>query len=292
MRGVLIALLLVATVAAGGTIAAAKPRPAADLSVAIAAAADPVGVGQTAEWTVTVANRGPSRATSVVLALRTAGGAESVAASGPACGSTGATTVTCRLEALRKGARVAVALQAKATATDSLTTSASVSTKTRDPHRGNNAASHPIRVLGPDSVQGHGVRPTYRPGGGSPFRVSVDVDATSAFDGTDATGTFATLYPNGDPELRGHVICLTVAGNRAMLGGIIDFASGSNVALTPPGSGVLLSITDNGDPGVGHDTEVSYIGTPVDDARLCKLGDQSLELPLTDGNFAVHDEQP
>jgi hypothetical protein len=120
--------------------------------------------------------------------------------------------------------------------------------------------------------------------------VSVDVDASSAFDGSDAQGTFATQYPRGDPYLRGHVVCLTVQGNRAMVGGIVDTVAGSNPAANPVGSGVLFAITDNGSPGASRDTEVSYLD--VENARSCAIQDSGQEIALKDGDLAVHDEHP
>jgi hypothetical protein len=72
-------------------------------------------------------------------------------------------------------------------------------------------------------------------------------------DGDDATGTFWTKYPA--LELRGHVVCLGVSGNRASVGAVVDETS--SPATNPVGSNVHLGITDNGAPGAGRDLEVT-----------------------------------
>ena len=56
--------------------------------------------------------------------------------------------------------------------------------------------------------------------------------------------------------------------------------------------GVLLAFTDNGEPGVGLDTQVTYptAGNPT----VCPvpLFEYQPELPLIDGNYVVRDVQP
>ena len=79
------------------------------------------------------------------------------------------------------------------------------------------------------------------------------------------------------------------AGNRASVGGIVEQ---SNEPQYPPGHPIQLAFTDNGDPGAGKDTQVTYPG--VDKASPCPVplfADQP-ELPLIDRNYVVHDVQP
>ena len=285
----LTALALAVALASAPTALTGLTKARADLAVRLAETPDPVGIGRAVTYTLTVTNAGPSRASAPILAMALPSGAEVGSVIGRSCASGGG-KVTCKLPSLRKGARVVVKIEAKATAVGSLAASATVSAKTSDPRRRNNSATQTTRVLGLDTVTGHGARPVFNPFGPSPFRVSVDIDASSAFDGTDAAGTFATRYPNGDPDLRGRVVCLTVSGNRAMIGGIVESASGSNPGANPPGSGVLLAVTDNGEPGPGQDTEISYLG--VENARSCAIQEAGSELALTEGNFTVHDERP
>jgi hypothetical protein len=109
-------------------------------------------------------------------------------------------------------------------------------------------------------------------------------------------GTFLTRYPVGawfqsGLEVRGEVVCLTVAGNRASVGGVVQE---SNDGRWPAGTGVWLAITDNGQPGAGRDTQLTYMGSEVN-PRICTIPVQQNEFPeavLADGDFVVHDERP
>jgi hypothetical protein len=246
----------------GGTATSAV-KPAADLRIAITDAPDPASVGRNVTYTITVRNAGPAVAKRVVV-----------------------TTPSGRrkLGTLRRGAKTVARVMAAPASTGSRSFRASVSSTTRDPRHTNNSASATTRVLDLDTVNGHGVRPVYRSGDPS-LAATIDLDASSAYDGSGATGTFATRYPGGDPDVSGHVVCLAVAGNRAMVGGIIDRPSGPNASLTPPGTAVLFAITDNGD----RDTELTFF---VLVSQGCGVQDAIPEIPLTEGNFSVHDELP
>jgi uncharacterized repeat protein (TIGR01451 family) len=265
-----------------GLTAPAKARPGADLAVALTDAPDPVGVGKTVTYTITVKNAGPGRATGVAVTAVLPTGLELESASNP-CASVGS-SVVCKLGTIRKRSKSMVRVIAKATTPGSLSPSAKVTAKTADPHRRNNSASQTTKIAGLDSVKGAGVRPAFQT---PTLAVTVEVDAISAFNGEDASGTFATRYGQSALILRGRVVCLTIAGNRAMVGGVVET---SNTPVNPVGSGVLLAFTDNGEPGAGRDTEVSYLG--IEDPRTCALGDPTREIALTEGNFIVHDEQP
>jgi Domain of unknown function DUF11 len=246
----------------GGTAPGAA-QPAADLSVSVSDAPDPVSVGSKVTYTITVRNAGPSIAREMVLTL-----------SGPPSRRLVGT--------IRKGGKAVVRVVARPAAIGSLPVNIRVTAKTRDPRRRNNSAVETTRVIGLDTVQGHGVRPVF----GSPVgSVSVDLDARSAHDGSDPAGTFNTRYPNGDPDLRGRVVCLAVSGNKAMVGGIVESVSGSNPNASPVGSGVLFAVTDNG----GRDTELTFL---VLTFQGCGVQDAIPELPLSEGDFSVHDEEP
>src|SRR6266545_3974931 len=131
-------------------------------------------------------------------------------------------------------------------------------------------------------IRGTGVRPTA--GGGPRPPVTIEVDAISGPHGDDPTGTFWTKYPSF--ELRGRVVCLTISGNRASVGGIVEQTSSS--ATNPVGSTVHLGITDNGEPGAGRDLEVTYLQMQA--AEICPVPLQETpEILLIDGNFVVHD---
>lgn len=246
----------------GGTATGAA-RPAADLGISISDAPDPASVGRKVTYTITVRNAGPTVAKGVVVTMPSG---------------------RRNLGSLRRGARVVVRAVVVPAATGSASVRASVTSKTRDPRRANNAATAMTRVIGIDTVRGHGARPVYQSGDPT-LMATIDVDASSAHDGTGATGMFATSYPGGDPDVSGHVVCLAVSGNRAMVGGIIDRASGPNAGVTPPGTAVLFAITDDGD----RDTELTFF---VLVSQGCGVQDAIPEIPLSEGNFTVHDEQP
>jgi hypothetical protein len=55
---------------------------------------------------------------------------------------------------------------------------------------------------------------------------------------------------------------------------------------------VLLAFTDNGEPGVGLDTQVTY--PTAENPTVCPvpLFEYQPELPLIDGNYVVRDVQP
>jgi hypothetical protein len=244
----------------GGTATSAV-KPAADLKIAVLDAPDPASVGGKVTYTVTVRNAGPAVAKRIVL-----------------------TTPSGRrkLGSLRRGAQTVVRVVVTPTETGTTSFRAGVTAATRDPRRANNSASATTRVLGRDTVTGHGARPVYQ-SGDPQLTATIDLDANSAYDGSGPTGTFVTRYPGGDPDVSGHVVCLAVSGNQAMVGGIIDRSSGPNATLTPPGTAVLFAITDKGD----RDTELTFF---VLVSQGCGVQDAIPEIPLTEGNFVVHDE--
>ena len=191
----------------------------------------------------------------------------------------------CAIGSLPPGATTTVTIAVRATTLGTLRLSVRASSPVRDARPKDNAASGAARVTEPDSVQGSGVRPTFGDGVRPP--VTNVVDAISGPSGTDATGTFRIRYPSF--ELTGRVVCLTVSGNRASVGGIIEQ---SNEPQYPLGGGVLLAFTDNGEPGVGLDTQVTY--PTAENPTVCPvpLFEYQPELPLIDGNYVVRDVQP
>jgi Domain of unknown function DUF11 len=246
----------------GGTAAGAG-RTVADLRISLTSAPDPASVGRALTYTITVRNAGPAVARRAVVSTT----------QGPR-----------PIGSIRPGARAVIRVVITPSETGSTSLQASVTSKTRDPRRANNSAKATTRVLGLDTVRGHAVRPVYQAGDPN-LTATIDLDASSAHDGTGARGTFTTRYPGGDPDVSGRVVCLAVSGNRAMVGGIIDRASGPNASVTPPGTAVLFAITDNGD----RDTELTFF---VLVSQGCGVQDAIPEIPLSEGNFTVHDEMP
>lgn len=259
-------------------------RPAADLHVAVSAAPSATRVGGTTTYSVTVANRGRARAERV--AARLTGGLDAVSVStsrGSCVGPTSALAVDCALGTLAPGARALVTIEARAGAEGTVTLSARVTSPTRDSRPRDNAAAVSTRVTPPDSVRGTATRPLF--GGRTPGLVLVEIDAIGAPLGGEPAGTFSTRYGPAW-ELRGTVVCVTVAGNRASVGGVVEY---STEPAYPVGSGVLFAFTDNG-PGL--DTQTSYLNQP--DPRKCPVPLFAVdhETPIDGGDFVVVDVTP
>ena len=279
----LLVVLGAAVVAAGASAGTAKPRPAADLHVTAAVVPTANRLGGTFISGAEIRNVGRRAAVGVVVTVEVAG--ELVFAPEPAAScERGAANYVCRLGTLRPGARVSLDFRTRATALGVLVLRARATSRTRDARPRDNAARASARVTEPDSVRGTGVRPTA--GGGPRPPVTIQVDAISGPAGDDAAGTFWTKYPAGF-ELRGRVVCLTVNGRRASVGGVVEETT---LPMTNPvGSTVHLGITDNGPPEAGPDLEVTYL--QMQDASSCPVPLQDFpEIPLISGDFTVQDE--
>lgn len=260
-------------------------RPAADLRVSVSAAPTATRVGGTTTYSVTVANRGRLRAERVVVRIAGAVEAISVSTTRGTCPSPATPlSVECVLGALAPDAGVVVTIATRATAEGAASLSAVARSPTRDAKPRDNAAAITTLVTPPDSVRGRGTRPLF--GGRTAGLVIVEVDAIGAPRGGEAAGTFYTRYgPTG--ELRGTVVCLTVAGNRASVGGIVEQSAES---AFPVGSGVLFAFTDG---GPGSDTQISYLNQT--DPRTCPVplfAATAPEIAIDSGDFVVVDVSP
>lgn len=254
-------------------------EPVADMMVSVRESADPVYAPARIGYAVEVSNLGPQLAREVVLTLTLPAAPVSVEPSAGTCTSDGA-TVSCRLGTLPVGAQASLNAVLKPSEPGSLEVRAAVSSATRDLRRGNNSTSEATAVLAGDSVRGGGSRPAF----GGIGTVVTEVDAQSGPRGELAEGTFTLA---GNLVAQGRVICLTVSGNRATVRGIVE---ASPDPRSPPGTGVALLITDNGEPGAGRDTNLNLI--QVEDARSCPLDWPEVtapQIPLSDGDFVVQD---
>lgn len=277
---------LVVTVVADWAISARPPVP--DVGVSALAAPASVRLGSSATVGFTIRNAGPVAANVVTVTVTAPSGVtvEALSASAGRC-----TTSSCALGTIQPKATRRIQVTFKPSAVGTWAVTARVSSKTKDRKPANNKTVARARVVGDDTVTGSGSRS---------FRVSappvlVEVDAKSGPRGEDPSGTFLTRYPVGawlqsGVELRGEVVCLTVAGNRATVGGLVQQSSDTRY---PAGTNVLLVLTDNGSPGAGRDTQVTYFGTDVN-ARVCPSPYEGAgqEVALSDGDFTIHDEQP
>jgi hypothetical protein len=126
---------------------------AADLTVALTDAPDPVDRGGTLTYGATVTNAGPGGATNVTATVGLPAGAVFVGAAGTGwtCGELGG-TVTCTRPSLSVGAAPAVAIQVTvpvARGIPTLTATAAVTSSTPDPVPSNNGASTATAVVQP-----------------------------------------------------------------------------------------------------------------------------------------------
>lgn len=128
-------------------VAVVTNTPAADLSVAVADAPDPVAVGSNLTYTVWITNRGPSAATDVRLTNRMPAGVVYVSAvpSVGTCGQSGS-NVICSLGTLLGGAVPTVTIVVRPSVAGSLTNRASVGGTVLDPVLANNVATNLTRA--------------------------------------------------------------------------------------------------------------------------------------------------
>jgi uncharacterized repeat protein (TIGR01451 family) len=124
------------------TITNTPTGPAADLAVSKVGSPDPVAVGASLTYTITVTNNGPSTATGVTLTDTLPAGVTfvSVSPGQPTCGQAGG-TVTCSLGTLTNGASATVTIVVMPTAPGELTNVATVVGNEPDPTPGNSSAT-------------------------------------------------------------------------------------------------------------------------------------------------------
>ena len=124
--------------------------PLADLTVALSEDPDPVLVGDTMAYTVTVSNSGPMTAPDATLTQTLPTGVTFLAAQ-PSQGSCSHAedSVTCSLGALARGGSATVAVQVVPTGAGELATSATVSGSRQDPNQTNNSANQSTTVQTP-----------------------------------------------------------------------------------------------------------------------------------------------
>jgi hypothetical protein len=134
-----------------------------------------------------------------------------------------------------------------------------------------------------DFIVGSGQLPFVTPFG--VLDVSISVDGRS--DGVNVKGEYsATIRGIINVDISGHLTCLRVDGNEAVISGVVE---NTNNAIAPVGSGVIAMGLDNGDPGPD--------GQPVDTVLALPQGRPLSTCPravsagvqLTTGDFTTHD---
>ncbi len=123
------------------------PGPEADLSLTLAAAPDPVTVGQILTYTLNVSNSGPSDATGVLLSDVLSAGVTLVSAQPTQGSCAGTATLSCSLGTLAVGGNASVVIQVIPNTTDNITDTANVTSGVDDPDTTNNDASVTVTVI-------------------------------------------------------------------------------------------------------------------------------------------------
>lgn len=176
----------------------------ADLSITKDDDADPVTVGATITYTLTVRNNGPSTATGVAVSDPLPAATTFLSAT-PSQGSCGSPAVTCNLGSLASGSTATVTVKVTANSAGTISNRATVGANEPDPDSANNSDTETTRVLPGISINDvtvvEGDPPAFTPATftatlSSPSTDTVSVDyatspgtATSPADFTAAAGT-------------------------------------------------------------------------------------------------------
>lgn len=164
-RRTLIATLALAAVVVAGLLAAGTastaPGDKANLGITKTDSPDPVTVGQTLTYTITVSNAGPADATNVTVVDTLPASVDFVSAnpSTGTCAQKGR-KVTCKLGALPAGStgtmsNPVIQIQVKPTKTGRITNVATVSSAEQDNAQGNNTATATTHVNGSSTPPTH-----------------------------------------------------------------------------------------------------------------------------------------
>jgi uncharacterized repeat protein (TIGR01451 family) len=124
----------------------------ADLSVSSVVNPNPAYLNDALTYTLTVLNSGPSAATNVTLTNALPAGASFVSATSQGSCINDNGVVTCNLGSLASGASTMATITAMATATGTLSNTATVSGNGLDPNPANNSATATTTVVAPDLI--------------------------------------------------------------------------------------------------------------------------------------------
>lgn len=118
----------------------------------------------------------------------------------------------------------------------------------------------------------------------------VHVNASRNKTTLEARGYFFIKYKSSNFEVSGRVTCLTVTGNKAGVGGVIERVKGTPPAIfgpTAPGNEVLITVLDMGSPGnLDQVNEGQLLGA----SSVCP--ETGNTFPIQQGNYVVKDDPP
>lgn len=135
----------------GETTSGGTATASADLYLSASDSPDPVEVGATLTYTVTVENLGPDGASDVVVTATPPGGLSFTSVSAPGFICTGSPTVTCAGGSVAAGASTVLEVTVTPSATGTLAASGTVSAAEADPDDTNNNAAVSTSVVVADS---------------------------------------------------------------------------------------------------------------------------------------------
>ncbi len=250
--------------------------PQADLGVAKADSVDPVIVGATLTYTVTVTNNGPDAATNVTVSDTLPAGTTFVSASAGCVHNAG--VVTCNLGDLASGANTVVTIEVTAPLTEGvISNTASVTSIVPDPNLANNTATEDTTVTpaadleitktdDPDPVAAEGTLA---------YTVTVTNNGPSDASGVTVTDTL----PGGTTFVSASAGCVHNAGVVSCNIGNLANGAGAQVTITvtaPAEGGTITNSAtvtgDQGDPNTANntDTEDTTVNPPQADLTVSK----------------------
>ena len=281
--------------------AAPPPTPETDLTVAKVDAVDPVSIGDSVTYTVTVTNNGPDDATGVTVTDTLPSEVSYVSAT-PAQGSCSQAggVVTCALGAIANGASVDIVIVTTATTDGSALNSVSVTGDQTDSNAGNDAATETTTINPPPPEVDLAVS---KSDSVDPVMVGDPVTYTVTITNNGPDGATGVTVIDTLPSQVSYVSATPSQGSCSQAGGVVTCALGAiangdvatiTIATTATGAGTAtnnVSVSgDQVDPNSGNDsdtedTTINSVPPPPPDpeADLAVVKGDSAD-PVTVGN--------
>jgi uncharacterized repeat protein (TIGR01451 family) len=267
-------------------------NPRADLAVTKTDAPDPVTIGNTVTYTITVTNNGPSPASNVSLTDTFSGAAVTITSIVPSqgsCDAAPANPFTCALDEISSGSSATVTVQATANELGTITNTVSATADENDPNAANNtnivqtttvvAAQADLQVTKTDSpdpvIVGDTVTYTIGVRNDGPDG-AVNITLTDTFSGAAVTIVDATTTASGGScQISG----LQVTCDLGALGD--DGTTSVTIVVTANEVGTITNTavvgSDTGDPNAANNTavETTTVNAPAADLRVVKSASAS-----------------